>query len=126
MLEISEQQLTCCMIHKGVSMGRGNVITRHLKPDQARDTRDALAKSMYSRMFDWHIQRINTTLQKEAPAVSFGVLDIFGFEVFQTNSFEQLCINYANEKLRSEEHTSELQSLMRISYAVFCLKHKKK
>ena len=66
---------------------------------QAADSRDALAKIIYSRMFDWVVERINTTMYK--PGDKFiGVLDIFGFEAFKENSFEQLCINYANETLQ--------------------------
>jgi len=77
--------------------------------DQAQDARDALAKGIYSSMFEWLIQRINVSLKKntgsgEKVSASntsiIGVLDIFGFESFDWNSFEQLCINYCNEKLQ--------------------------
>ena len=68
---------------------------------QAKDSTDALAKALYGRMFSWILDWINSILtndKKELPFV--GVLDIFGFEDFQENSFEQFCINYANEKLQ--------------------------
>ncbi|QQP52399.1 Myosin 5, partial [Caligus rogercresseyi] len=65
--------------------------------------RDALAKSIYSNLFDWIVQRINSSLKAEGDVHNFiGVLDIYGFETFATNSFEQFCINYANEKLQQQ------------------------
>ena len=67
----------------------------------AEHNRAAMAKVIYSKLFDWLVTRINDKLSsKEPPALHIGVLDIFGFEVFDTNYFEQLCINYANEKLQ--------------------------
>lgn len=73
---------------------------------QAEFGRDALAKAIYDRLFTWIIQRINksilvpgTTVHKRFNKV-IGVLDIYGFEVFDCNSFEQFCINYCNEKLQ--------------------------
>ncbi|RHY34514.1 hypothetical protein DYB32_000891 [Aphanomyces invadans] len=75
-------------------------------PDQARSQRDAIAKFLYSSMFDFLVERINSALdvenqQKEASDLaSIGILDIYGFEVFETNGFEQFCINYVNEKLQ--------------------------
>ncbi|CAG5135330.1 unnamed protein product, partial [Candidula unifasciata] len=63
--------------------------------------RDALVKTIYSRLFDWIVGHINRALHSSAKAHKFiGVLDIYGFETFQINSFEQFCINYANEKLQ--------------------------
>lgn len=70
-----------------------------LNVTQAIDSRDALAKALYSHLFDWLIQKINSSIQGTSDPFQqrfIGILDIFGFEVFQTNSFEQLCINYAN------------------------------
>ncbi|XP_016405363.1 unconventional myosin-IXb-like isoform X2 [Sinocyclocheilus rhinocerous] len=74
--------------------------------DEAITARDSMAKSLYSALFDWIVLRINHALlnkrdlEESVPCLSIGVLDIFGFEDFKTNSFEQFCINYANEQLQ--------------------------
>ncbi|XP_068599993.1 unconventional myosin-IXb [Brachionichthys hirsutus] len=74
---------------------------------EAITARDSMAKSLYSALFDWIVLRINHALlnkkdmEESIPCLSIGVLDIFGFEDFQTNSFEQFCINYANEQLHN-------------------------
>lgn len=66
-------------------------------------SRDALAKHIYSELFNWIVLIINRTLESEVPRHRFvGVLDIYGFETFDSNSFEQFCINYANEKLQQQ------------------------
>ena len=88
------------LTNKRVQMGRGSVVSMKLSVSQAEDSRDTLAKSLYSNLFDWTIQQVNATLKTEFSPFSIGILDIFGFEVFELNSFEQLCINYANEKLQ--------------------------
>ncbi|KXS10692.1 myosin [Gonapodya prolifera JEL478] len=80
---------------------RGELFVTPLTTAQAIDTRDALAKTLYSRMFSWIVSYINDTTTSKDSSLSVGVLDIFGFEDFETNSFEQLCINLANEKLQS-------------------------
>ncbi|XP_074979231.1 unconventional myosin-IXb isoform X7 [Caretta caretta] len=91
---------------------------------EAITARDSMAKSLYSALFDWIVLRINHALlnkkdmEESVTCLSIGVLDIFGFEDFETNSFEQFCINYANEqlqyyfnqhifKLEQEEYQSE-------------------
>ncbi|XP_060131267.1 unconventional myosin-IXb isoform X7 [Zootoca vivipara] len=91
---------------------------------EAITARDSMAKSLYSALFDWIVLRINHALlnkkdmEESVVCFSIGVLDIFGFEDFNTNSFEQFCINYANEqlqyyfnqhifKLEQEEYQSE-------------------
>uniref|UniRef100_A0A8B9RPI2 Myosin IXB n=1 Tax=Accipiter nisus TaxID=211598 RepID=A0A8B9RPI2_9AVES len=92
--------------------------------NEAITARDSMAKSLYSALFDWIVLRINHALlnkkdmEESVTCLSIGVLDIFGFEDFETNSFEQFCINYANEqlqyyfnqhifKLEQEEYKSE-------------------
>ncbi|KAL9642746.1 hypothetical protein ABK040_009823 [Willaertia magna] len=69
-------------------------------PDQASDSRDALSKGIYSKMFDWIVNRINKTTSQQSYAYFIGLLDIFGFEKFEFNTFEQFCINFANETLQ--------------------------
>jgi myosin-5 len=71
---------------------------------QASDARDALSKALYGRLFDWIVARINDSFTTSASQQKnfIGILDIFGFEFFETNSFEQLCINYANEMLQNQ------------------------
>ncbi|KAL2582061.1 hypothetical protein AAZV13_15G220400 [Glycine max] len=76
-------------------------ITKPLDPDAAALSRDALAKTVYSKLFDWLVDKINSSIGQDSNAVSIiGVLDIYGFESFKINSFEQLCINLTNEKLQ--------------------------
>ncbi|KAJ0974888.1 hypothetical protein J5N97_016853 [Dioscorea zingiberensis] len=69
---------------------------------QAIDARDAMAKLIYASLFDWLIEQINKSLEvgKSRTGGSISILDIFGFESFHKNSFEQFCINYANERLQ--------------------------
>jgi myosin-5 len=71
---------------------------------QACDARDALSKALYGRVFDWIVARINESFTTSASQQKnfIGILDIFGFEFFDVNSFEQLCINYANEMLQNQ------------------------
>ena len=81
---------------------RNESYTVRLVPQDACQARDAVAKALYGRLFAWLVRAINKGIQKNdfKKAASIGVLDIFGFECFATNSFEQLCINYTNEKLQ--------------------------
>ncbi|TYI96470.1 hypothetical protein E1A91_D01G075300v1 [Gossypium mustelinum] len=75
---------------------------KKLTLQQAIDSRDALAKFIYASLFDWLVEQINKSLgvHKKYIGRSISILDIYGFESFKKNSFEQFCINYANERLQ--------------------------
>uniref|UniRef100_A0A674JHE3 Unconventional myosin-VI n=1 Tax=Terrapene triunguis TaxID=2587831 RepID=A0A674JHE3_9SAUR len=79
---------------------KGTVIKVPLKVEQANNARDALAKTVYSHLFDHVVNRVNQCFPFETSSFFIGVLDIAGFEYFEHNSFEQFCINYCNEKLQ--------------------------
>ena len=107
----------------------GDTTDKLLTPEKAQESRDALCKALYSKMFDWVMERINASMRKwgnnnnsnnnsddddnnnsnhnnngtsndDSNMSIIGILDIFGFELFDKNSLEQLCINFANEKLQ--------------------------
>ncbi|KAG6020339.1 hypothetical protein E4U19_005113 [Claviceps sp. Clav32 group G5] len=94
---------------------RGENITSNLSQAQAIVVRDSVAKFIYSSLFDWLVDIINHSLATEEVlnrvTAFIGVLDIYGFEHFAKNSFEQFCINYANEKLQQEfnQHVFKLE-----------------
>ncbi|ERF69328.1 hypothetical protein EPUS_04033 [Endocarpon pusillum Z07020] len=94
---------------------RGEKITSNLTPQQATVVRDSVAKFIYSSLFDWLVETINQGLATDEVLQNvksfIGVLDIYGFEHFAKNSFEQFCINYANEKLQQEfnQHVFKLE-----------------
>ncbi|KAL4925513.1 class I myosin myoA [Aspergillus undulatus] len=95
------QALTIRMMETSRGGRRGSVYEVPLNITQASAVRDALAKAIYFNLFDWIVARVNQSLTaRSAIANSIGILDIYGFEIFEKNSFEQLCINYVNEKLQ--------------------------
>ena len=83
---------------------QGESVVSTLNTNQSKDIRDAFAKGIYGRLFVLIVKKINTAIFKQelkfSDKCAIGVLDIFGFENFDTNSFEQFCINYANENLQ--------------------------
>ncbi|XP_041459898.1 unconventional myosin-Va-like isoform X4 [Lytechinus variegatus] len=88
------------------------VLTKPLRRDMAVFSRDALAKHIYAQLFSWIVDQINKAMDTQAKTTNFiGVLDIYGFEMFEINSFEQFCINYANEKLQQQftQHVFKLE-----------------
>nr|XP_006819606.1 PREDICTED: unconventional myosin-X-like [Saccoglossus kowalevskii] len=99
LLHLDEYQLNDVMTQKSMIL-RGEEILTPLEIDQAKDSRDSLAMNLYARCFEWIIKKINCTIKGSENFCSIGVLDIFGFENFEVNRFEQFNINYANEKLQ--------------------------
>jgi myosin heavy subunit len=94
--------------------------------EKAQEARDALVKALYGNLFQAIIDEINKSLQRsqtaEGHANIIGVLDIFGFESFEKNSFEQLCINFCNEKLQFHfnEHIFRLEQEVRHALQICC------
>ncbi|XP_076289926.1 unconventional myosin 61F isoform X4 [Lasioglossum baleicum] len=96
------KQLADAFTHRTID-ARGDVVVSPLNRELAIYARDALAKAVYDRLFTWLVTRLNKSLQpvRDPPRkMVIGILDIYGFEIFQKNSFEQFCINYCNEKLQ--------------------------
>ncbi|XP_020554045.1 myosin-2 isoform X1 [Sesamum indicum] len=95
------QDLILALSIHSIQAGREKV-ARRLTLRQAIDTRDSLAKFIYGSLFDWLVEKINVSLAtgKQHTGRSISILDIYGFESFKRNSFEQFCINYANERLQ--------------------------
>ena len=87
-----------------ITMNSGEQFQRNLNKEKANVARNSIAKSIYSRAFGWIVNRINSMLapptRLAGNEVEIGILDIFGFEHFEHNSFEQMCINLANEQLQ--------------------------
>uniref|UniRef100_A0A4W4HLJ8 Myosin VIIAa n=1 Tax=Electrophorus electricus TaxID=8005 RepID=A0A4W4HLJ8_ELEEL len=105
LLEVDSKDLMNCLTSRTI-ITRGETVSTPLSIDQALDVRDAFVKGIYGRLFVWIVEKINAAIYKppsrELKAVRrcIGLLDIFGFENFTINSFEQLCINFANENLQ--------------------------
>ncbi|XP_030960204.1 myosin-1 isoform X1 [Quercus lobata] len=94
-------ELKLALSTRKMRVGNENIVQK-LTLSQAIDTRDALAKSIYACLFEWLVEQINKSLAvgKRRTGRSISILDIYGFESFDRNSFEQFCINYANERLQ--------------------------
>ncbi|KAG0238392.1 class II myosin [Actinomortierella wolfii] len=104
-MEVNEESLTKTLTTRIVETQRGgrrgSMYESPLNVTQAGAVRDALCKAIYNNLFEWIVTRVNISLrQRGSHAYTIGVLDIYGFEIFEENSFEQLCINYVNEKLQ--------------------------
>ncbi|XP_078388525.1 unconventional myosin-IXAa isoform X2 [Cetorhinus maximus] len=132
LLEVKEETLfEALTTRKTVTVGERLILPYKLS--EAITVRDSMAKSLYSALFDWIVFRINHALlnnrdlEENKKILSIGVLDIFGFEDYENNSFEQFCINFANERLQhyfnqhifkmeQEEYRSEGISWHNIDY----------
>ncbi|KAM6943166.1 unconventional myosin-IXAa [Xenentodon cancila] len=132
LLEVKEEMLfEALTTRKTVTVGERLIVPYKLS--EASTVRDSMAKSLYSALFDWIVFRINHALlnikdlEETTKTLSIGVLDIFGFEDYENNSFEQFCINFANErlqhyfnqhifKLEQEEYRAEGISWRNIDY----------
>uniref|UniRef100_A0AAX7TJ81 Myosin VIIAa n=1 Tax=Astatotilapia calliptera TaxID=8154 RepID=A0AAX7TJ81_ASTCA len=105
LLEVDVKDLMNCLTSRTL-ITRGETVSTPLSMEQALDVRDAFVKGIYGRLFVWIVEKINAAIYKppssqpKALRRSIGLLDIFGFENFTVNSFEQLCINFANENLQ--------------------------
>ncbi|ETL89032.1 hypothetical protein L917_11962 [Phytophthora nicotianae] len=111
LLKVSEDALSKALLTRQLYVG-GKVIVQQQNSEQVRDKRDALAKGIYSSLFLWLVSELNRTISRHQDKWGFiGVLDIYGFEKFEWNTFEQLCINYANEKLQRHfnQHMLEVE-----------------
>ncbi|XP_054476812.1 unconventional myosin-Vc [Anoplopoma fimbria] len=102
LLSVSAEGLVRWLCHRRIVL-LAETVVKPVPKERAVNARDALAKQIYAHLFDCVIKRINTALQVPGQQHAFiGVLDIYGFETFDINSFEQFCINYANEKLQQQ------------------------
>ncbi|XP_059806755.1 myosin-7 isoform X1 [Hypanus sabinus] len=100
LMGLNSSDLLKGLCHPRVKVGN-EYVTKGQNVQQVTYAVGALAKSVYEKMFNWMVVRINHTLETKLPRQYFiGVLDIAGFEIFDFNSFEQLCINFTNEKLQ--------------------------
>ncbi|XP_036866508.2 unconventional myosin-VIIa isoform X7 [Manis javanica] len=105
LLEVNPPDLMNCLTSRTL-ITRGETVSTPLSREQALDVRDAFVKGIYGRLFVWIVDKINAAIYKlpshdmKSSRRSIGLLDIFGFENFAVNSFEQLCINFANEHLQ--------------------------
>ncbi|XP_076437285.1 unconventional myosin-Id-like [Babylonia areolata] len=106
LLAVDMQALERALLSRSIAAG-GHVVEKKLNVSDALYARDAFAKAIYDRMFSYIVGRINEAIDPKHSGMRYvgkntviGVLDIYGFEIFDNNSFEQFCINYCNEKLQ--------------------------
>ncbi|XP_037384993.1 unconventional myosin-X isoform X2 [Talpa occidentalis] len=115
LLGLDPTQLTDALTQRSMFL-RGEEILTPLSVQQAVDSRDSLAMALYARCFEWVIKKINSRIKGKDDFKSIGILDIFGFENFEVNHFEQFNINYANEKLQ-EYFNKHIFSLEQLEYS---------
>jgi myosin-5 len=112
LMGVEPSEIVSALTSRQVTAGLNHQVTIYLTPEQANHARDALAKAIYAAMFQWIVQRTNMAIDKENAGAAgegfttdktfIGLLDIFGFEIFKQNYFEQFLINYANEVLQQQ------------------------
>eukprot|EP01114_Cavostelium_apophysatum_P013873 TRINITY_DN3458_c0_g1_i2.p1 TRINITY_DN3458_c0_g1~~TRINITY_DN3458_c0_g1_i2.p1 ORF type:complete len:1215 (+),score=383.12 TRINITY_DN3458_c0_g1_i2:1716-5360(+) len=130
-LGVNEEALRGTLLRRGVTVRKAETMTVPLTLQQASNARDTLAMSLYSKLFDWLVAKINQSFsegrQKHEESLAIGILDIYGFECFEVNGFEQFCINFCNEhlqhqfneyvlKLEQQEHMKENITWSRIEF----------
>ncbi|XP_074711955.1 unconventional myosin-Vb [Strix uralensis] len=102
LLGVEHSQMQHWLCHRKL-VTTAETYVKTMSPQLVVNARNALAKHIYAQLFKWIVQHINKALHTTVKQHSFiGVLDIYGFETFEVNSFEQFCINYANEKLQQQ------------------------
>ncbi|KAI4456265.1 myosin [Holotrichia oblita] len=106
LLRVTHEELTKALCERVIA-AHGDIMRKEHTETQAFYGRDALAKAIFDRLFTWIVNKINSAIAVDKPGERklyqsslIGVLDIYGFEIFDNNSFEQFCINYCNEKLQ--------------------------
>lgn len=114
LLGVPPERLIFALTHRLMTVGK-ETYEKTLNFDNAMDTRDALAKALYAALFSFIVDRVNASLasEKRLSGKFISILDIYGFESFTKNSFEQLCINYANERLQQQfnKHLFKLEQV---------------
>ncbi|TDH06304.1 hypothetical protein EPR50_G00132250 [Perca flavescens] len=114
LLGLNPDQLAEVLTHRSMIL-RGEEICTPLTVEQAVDSRDSMAMALYSQCFNWIIRKLNNRIRGKEDFKSISILDIFGFENFEVNRFEQFNINYANEKLQ-EYFNKHIFSLEQLEY----------
>ncbi|XP_050410532.2 unconventional myosin-XIX [Patella vulgata] len=115
-LGLSSDQLEKVFLHRNIQSGskaRRSVFVKPVSIVDAKNRRDCLIMLLYSRLFEWLVDFINREIQTDEYHSTIGLLDIYGFEMFETNSLEQLCINYANEKIQQHYVSHFLKDLQK-------------
>jgi len=128
LLGVSYENLAASLTKRVLIVREGN-ITKNLNAKQAYKAAEGLLKSIYGANFDYIVSAINRSIRSEQQvkdkrqkdtSAYIGVLDIFGFETFQVNSFEQLCINYTNETLQQHFNQHVFKMEQQVIYFYHC------
>ena len=98
LLAIDQEAFSTSLIKKKTKFGAKDIIFKPINKNECNTLKDSLCKRLYEKLFIWLVNRINMSNQDKS-LKTIGLLDIFGFEKFEINSLEQICINYTNEKL---------------------------